>query len=953
LVYVADVLMAMITEYLGLRIMVDYDAQGRCVLARGEDGQAEVRLRYLADERVTVVTRGDGGRWTYFYDAQGQVTKIIDPYGGVRVFKHDNQGRLTEEVDPNGAATRVLYEPAGAPVWRVSPLGYYLPVTAAPGEDAGPTYQVGETPLEWEYGRLINGPGITPPESSDPVFGRLPPFAYVLVQTRAADPEGTSPPAGAEEPAGDGYRVFDDFGLLVREFGPAGRPRSWSYDPVGNVHRYHDHDGGTYTQEFTSWNLLARQTDPNGHAIALRYNTSQFVTAVTDPGGAKSEYAYDLKDRPVRVYRHGVLKEEYVYDLADNLVEKRDGNGNVLLRLEVGPRNLTTVRRLASGETHSFAYDERGRYTRAATDTTETLFDHDGEGRRVLDERDGKGVRHRFDYLGLEQTTVLGKFVTRYERPSGDTLLIRDPGGQTQALCFPGNGLVVKSLSNVWVEVSQYDAAGRCLLKAAARRETSDHPWSRTYRYSGEGDLVESVDSERGTYRYRYDPGHRLVAAEAPGGKVQTFAYDPAGNLLSQPGLADVRMREGNRLEAANGERFTFNERNHVAAREGPGGVTRYAYDSRDFLTGCAAGGVSWRAEYDPLGRRTSKAWGDKRVDYYWDGDRLAAEVNQDGRVRVYVYPDELAVVPLLFLEYESLDADPASGKRYFLFCDQIGTPVRVKDDAGANVWGARVEPYGKAHVDPRTRIEVPLRFPGHSFDAELNLHYNRFRYYSPDLGRYLQSDPWGLGGGVNLYAYPASPLARVDVLGTCAAENRRSRTTEELERLLAVLLAPVRLKPGENLEDVAKAKAWELINTLTNNERGPNLTARLDRKTNKVYFALNASTVPEKFYKTPAGKKRAALINRVARGDPTLPDKVKDYNKYDKNFVHGEQFTENAMLKDRPGAKPSRSSQVANFSLRGADKGKLRPMCPYCQQMHAGTPEVTPPEGFTPRQGP
>jgi RHS repeat-associated protein len=698
-------------------------------------------------------------------------------------------------VDPNGVATRVLYEPAGAPVWRVSPLGKYLPVTDDPEDDPAPAYQVGESPLEWEYGRLIDCATITPPEAGDlKVFGRLPPFAYVLVHTRAAADQ----PAGPNGSAGDAGRVFDDFGLLVREHGPAGRPRSWSYDAAGNVHRYHDHDGGTYTQEFSSWSLLASQTDPNGYAIAFRHNTSQFITAVTDPGGTRSEYAYDLKDRLCRVYRHGVLKEEYLYDLADNLVEKRDGNGNTLLSLEVGPRNLKAVRRLASGETHYFEYDERGRYARAATDTTENLFAHDEEGRRVLDERDGKGVRHRFGRRGLEQTTVLGKFVTRYERRSWDTLLIHDPGGQAQTLRFAGHGLVVKGLSNVWIEVSQYDAAGRCLFKASARRETSDEPWFRTYRYSGEGDLVQTLDSERGTTGYQYDPGHRLKAAVGAGGKVQAFEYDAAGNLLNQPGLEGVGLREGNRLETANGEQFTHNDRNHVAAREGAGEVIRYAYDSRDLLTECRAGATSWWAEYDPLGRRTAKAWGDKRVDFYWDGDRLAAEVRQDGRIRVYVYPDELAVVPLLFLEYESLEADPASGKRYFLFCDQIGTPVRVKDDAGMSVWSARIEPYGRAHVDPRARIEVPLRFPGHYFDAELNLHYNRFRYYSPDLGRYLQSDPWGLGGGINLYAYPASPLGQVDVLGLakkCGGSKEPEKTEEEKEVEKALLLMDALLK--------------------------------------------------------------------------------------------------------------------------------------------------------------
>src|SRR5690606_25243547 len=70
--------------------------------------------------------------------------------------------------------------------------------------------------------------------------------------------------------------------------------------------------------------------------------------------------------------------------------------------------------------------------------------------------------------------------------------------------------------------------------------------------------------------------------------------------------------------------------------------------------------------------------------------------------------------------------------------------------------------------------ISYALRFPGHYFDDETELHYNRFRYYSPRLGRYLQCDPMGQAGGVNVYAYPANPLVSVDVFGLmCGSRNR------------------------------------------------------------------------------------------------------------------------------------------------------------------------------------
>jgi RHS repeat-associated protein len=93
-----------------------------------------------------------------------------------------------------------------------------------------------------------------------------------------------------------------------------------------------------------------------------------------------------------------------------------------------------------------------------------------------------------------------------------------------------------------------------------------------------------------------------------------------------------------------------------------------------------------------------------------------------------------------------------------FEFTNQIGVPVWVEDDRGRMVWQARIDPFGLASVSPGSTLEMPLRFPGHYFDKETELHYNRFRYYDPRLGRYLQSDPYGMAGGINLYAYCPNP---------------------------------------------------------------------------------------------------------------------------------------------------------------------------------------------------
>jgi RHS repeat-associated protein len=79
--------------------------------------------------------------------------------------------------------------------------------------------------------------------------------------------------------------------------------------------------------------------------------------------------------------------------------------------------------------------------------------------------------------------------------------------------------------------------------------------------------------------------------------------------------------------------------------------------------------------------------------------------------------------------------------------------------------WQWNHDPFGNG--DPLGRFSYELRFPGQFFDQATRLHYNYFRDYDPRLGRYIESDPVGLAGGINTYAYAGSnPLARIDPLG-------------------------------------------------------------------------------------------------------------------------------------------------------------------------------------------
>jgi RHS repeat-associated protein len=76
-------------------------------------------------------------------------------------------------------------------------------------------------------------------------------------------------------------------------------------------------------------------------------------------------------------------------------------------------------------------------------------------------------------------------------------------------------------------------------------------------------------------------------------------------------------------------------------------------------------------------------------------------------------------------------------------------------------------EAFGAAGVLPQSITQMNLRFPGQYWDQETQTHYNFNRDYRPTQGRYLQSDPMGLDGGVNFYSYALSnPIAKFDPNG-------------------------------------------------------------------------------------------------------------------------------------------------------------------------------------------
>jgi RHS repeat-associated protein len=120
----------------------------------------------------------------------------------------------------------------------------------------------------------------------------------------------------------------------------------------------------------------------------------------------------------------------------------------------------------------------------------------------------------------------------------------------------------------------------------------------------------------------------------------------------------------------------------------------------------------------------------------------------------------------------------PTAASLYYVHSDHLGTPQALTDQSGQVVWSIAYDPFGQATVneDPDgdgTSIEFNLRFPGQYYDKYSGVNYNYYRDYDPSTGRYIQSDPIGLAGGLNTYGYVGgNPINYYDPFGLAKLPN-------------------------------------------------------------------------------------------------------------------------------------------------------------------------------------
>ena len=282
------------------------------------------------------------------------------------------------------------------------------------------------------------------------------------------------------------------------------------------------------------------------------------------------------------------------------------------------------------------------------------------------------------------------------------------------------------------------------------------------YGYDNAGNLQTLTDNlnAANSQTYTYDPLDRLLTVS--GTQPLSYSYDAVGNrsiaLRGQTQTDyhyDLSSQKLLSLTGTPTSSVSHTPQGHVS--QVGNHTLNYAADQR--LTSVAQGNTSLGSyRYDAFGHRIGKTTALNSTYYGYDQQDQMISESLGGSTQHTVYLDGQPLV--------RIDGNNASSPIVYFHNHHLGAPQTVSDQTQQSVWNAQLDPFGQVTtVNPN--ITQNLRFPGQYYDQETGWHYNYRRYYQPDLGRYLQSDPIGLTGGINTYTYVRNnPVNLIDPEG-------------------------------------------------------------------------------------------------------------------------------------------------------------------------------------------
>lgn len=704
--------------------MLDYDFHPDGTLTRLTDGNSKpTSYEYDALKRMTRQLQPGNILTQFAYDARDNLTQVTDGNGAVTTYAFDDLGNRVRVQSPDSGTQTFTYDIAGNLIQSVDAMGQTTVRQYSPG------------------GRIlsVDRPGVAEDEV----------YAYDSCTNGAG--RLCSVTMGNGEYTAYEYDAFGRPSLLVSRGGGA----AYEYDAKDNV---------------------TAITYPSGRRVTYAYNSAGQATSVSLQDGVRTTaLAGSIRNLPFGpadswTYGNG-LKETRSFNSSymptslgvagkfQITFPQYDGNGNLL-------------QRVLNGQAESYAYDDLNRLQGAAG----------GFGLRAY-EYDAVGNRTKLTADGVVTTSAYGPQSNRIANSSTGQYVL-DANGSSIVMPRAGAGSLELGYSKR-NQLESVAAAGQPPGSTAVYLHNS----------LGQRTLKSLNGSER---RYLYDPqGHLLAESLADGSIVEEYVY-LNGQPLALLGLPNRPQTPS--IDAIVDETAGIFVGPWVSKK-----VT-YAYNTKFLqltLPSTSTNSFSWNWLPPVSGLYDIWTWWVRKptdgiFTYYeveggsWIQGIRHSEQTQGswaylGRLHLTAGLQALStsayqggspsapgtVLDVDAARFKLIEVDTGTELNYgYVISDQLGTPQAVTNRAGAIVWKATYDPFGQATVnaDPDADgipFTLNIRFPGQYFDVESGLNYNRYRDYNPETGRYLESDPMGLEGGLNTFGYAAgNPISNTDSLG-------------------------------------------------------------------------------------------------------------------------------------------------------------------------------------------